>query len=75
MIRIDIPGLTDRQRDMLNTLWNLDQLEDVEQWIEDQPTPTLRREAESMRELIFWAILATEMDTDLAEPVLDKIFR
>lgn len=75
MIIIDVPNLTDRQRRMLTALWKLSQIEEVEEWIQSQPTEALRQEAQSMKELIFWAILDTETEVDLARKELDRILR
>jgi hypothetical protein len=75
MIQITIPGMTLQQRRMLDALWKMDSLQEVQDWILSQPTPALRKEAETMKELLTLACLDQDTGTDVAKMLLDKICR
>lgn len=75
MIQVNIPNMSEQQRRMLNALWKMSEMSEVYDWIQNQPTAALRREAETMKEMLLLAVWDSEMDTKMAKPLLDNILR
>lgn len=75
MIQVNIPNMTLEQWRMLDALWKMDSLEEVQDWIRCQPTQALQQQAETMRELLILAVVDQETRVDVAKKLLDKIAR
>lgn len=68
---IQIEGLTKRQRALADIMWSMDSPNDVASFIESLPDEQAR-EARTVMNLMVWAMLDTVMDTDMAQPILER---
>ena len=60
---ITISGLNQRQAEMCDRIWNCQTIDDVDNFINSMPTPSLRKEARMMQHLILAAVFDNEVQT------------
>ncbi len=69
---IVIEGLTKQQKALAQTLWDMDTMDEVENYMNGLPK-RMREQAQTVYELLIAAHFDQIMDTDLAEKVINSV--
>lgn len=71
---ITISGLTKQQCDLLDTMWEIESVEDYEQWKSSLDLNTMNM-VDTLEQMVMWAELdeITDEECGKAKKVLDKI--